>query len=136
MLEELKQSVETTAIFAAEAHYKGKGWSVLRVSRVRGDHSGYDFYLERGDEVRRVEVKGCSAIYGIPDLYETEIDPETMLLVADELCVVYCSKDLQIPRIAVIPREEIPAMFVKPKLGYRISGKFKSAKYMDKFFAN
>jgi hypothetical protein len=75
-------------------------------------------------------------MYGIPDLYETEIDPATNLLIADELCVVYCSAGLPKPKIAVIPRLEIPTDFIKPKLGYRISSKFKKAEYIDKFFVS
>ena len=71
-----------------------------------------------------VEVKGCSRLYQIPDLFSSEIDRDTLRLIGDELCVVYIIGDEPI-RIARIPRDALLPEHIKIKYGYRISGKFK-----------
>lgn len=125
--------VETDAIAFVTQYYSGRGYSVENVCRKkRGQHAGYDLLVKKGTEVYRVEVKGCSRPYGIPDPYSTEFDPETRRLVADLLCVVYFRPD-QKPELAVIPRESIPPDCVHPKITYRISGKFKNEKTIRRF---
>jgi Glu-tRNA(Gln) amidotransferase subunit E-like FAD-binding protein len=81
--------IEIKAIKYAKEMYRQIGWTVTNVTRAGGAHTGYDLHLERGSEKLRVEVKGCSRLYQIPDLYSSEIDKETLRLIADELCVVY-----------------------------------------------
>ncbi len=123
--------VEIRAMNLAEHYYKKKGWEVKNVARLGAEHIGYDLLLERGSERRKVEVKGCTTLYGIPDPYHTEFD-DSLRLVADELFVAYFLPEGQ-RKLAIIPREKIPAKYVLPRHGYRISGKFKNAKEMDEF---
>lgn len=78
-----------------------------------------------------VEVKGCTRMYHILDLYETEFDSEKRLI-ADKLCVVYLLPETQ-PRLAIIPRDAIPPEYVLQKAGWRISGRFKNERTIGKF---
>ncbi len=128
--------IELRAIRFAEAFYEHLGWKVLNVSKVRGSHAGYDLLLEQNSERLTVEVKGCSSLYQIPDLYETEIDRETKRLAADELCVVYWLADDHPPQLARIPREALEPEYITPKLGYRISGRFKNERSLEKFMVD
>ncbi|WP_263378458.1 hypothetical protein [Granulicella paludicola] len=105
--------------------YERLRYIITNVSHARGNHMGYDLYLEKDDHTLRVEVKGCSKLYQIPDLYATEIDRDTLQLVADELCVVYLVGDAPV-QIARIPREALQPEHIIPKYGYRISGRFKN----------
>jgi hypothetical protein len=120
----------------AESHYRAQGWDVDNVARRTKQHVGYDLFLKKGPEQRRVEVKGCSSLYGIPDLNHTEFSADangSLRLVADELCVVYFLPNGKCKR-AIIPGEKILPRFVQTlKPMYRISGKFKNAREMDKF---
>jgi hypothetical protein len=127
----MEDSVETRAINLVVGYYESRDWEVTNVSRARGDHGGYDLLVQRGSERLNVEVKGCTRRYGIPDPYITEFDPESRRLIADILCVVYFWCDP--PQLAIIPRDAIPPEYVVPKFGYRISGKFKNARTIDKF---
>ena len=121
----MDERIELRAMKFAEDYYEKLGWKVVNVARVRGDHAGYDLFLEKDSQKLTVEVKGCSRAFNIPDLYATEIDSTTRRLIADELCVVYYLRDGRPPHIARIPRDAInPSMFAK--LGYRISGRFKN----------
>lgn len=47
----------------AEAYYERLGWTVVNVAHVRGDHAGYDLFLEKDSERTTVEVRGCSRLY-------------------------------------------------------------------------
>jgi hypothetical protein len=131
-----EDKIDVRAMKWAKCFYEKKGWRVTDVARRRNEHSGYDLFLEKGSEQRMVEVKGCSTLYGIPDLHHNEFIADangSLRLVADELCVVYFLPDGQRKR-AIIPREEIPPEFVVTlRPSYRISGKFKNAKEMDEF---
>jgi hypothetical protein len=127
-----EERIELGAMKFAESYYEKSGWKVKNMSRKGGEHAGYDLYLERGSEERKVEVKGCTKLYGIPDFYHAEIDRESKRLVADELCVVYFLPGRK-HKLAIIPREDIPPDSVVPKLGYRLR-KFKNARVMKKFF--
>ena len=119
------------AIGLAKAHFAGDRFVVEDVSRKRG-HNGYDLIISRGSERRTVEVKGCSREWQIPDLFSTEFD-ESRVLIADLLCVVYLF-DRSNPSICVIPREAIPPEYVVPKMGFRISGKFKRRDVLEKYW--
>jgi hypothetical protein len=131
MEDQQEDRVEVRAIRLAECYYKNKGWEVKNVARLGAEHAGYDLFLQKGSEQRKVEVKGCTTLYGIPDPYHTEFD-DSLRLVADELCVVYFLPDGQ-RKLAIIPREEIPTKYVLPRRGYRISGSFRNAREMDRF---
>jgi hypothetical protein len=129
----VEESIEIRAIKYASRHYEKAGWRVMNVSRARGNHAGYDLFLEKDSEQLKVEVKGSSkTFYGIPDLYHSEIDPESNRLIADELCVVYFPTNMQ-PRLARIPREAIPPDAVVPKHGYRIRAAYKNKKAIQNF---
>jgi len=114
-----EERVELRAMKFAESYYGKSGWKVRNVSRIGGEHSGYDLFLEKGSEQLKVEVKGCKKLYGIPDFYDTEIDRESKRLIADELCVVYFLHDNQ-NKLAIISRSDIPPDGIIPKLGYRL----------------
>ena len=123
-------SVEKPAIARAKAFYASEGYEVEDVSRVRG-HNGYDLVATRDGITQKVEVKGCSRPWQIPDFFVTEFD-ENQRLVADVLCVVYFAPELK-GTICLIPRDAIPAEFVVPKRGYRISGRFKKQSVLSQF---
>jgi hypothetical protein len=127
-----EERVELRAMKFAEDYYEKVGWKVMNVSRDGGEYAGYDLLLEKGSEKRKVEVKGCRKLYGIPDFYEAEINRESKRLVADELCVVYFLPN-RLRKLAIIRREDILPDNLVPKLGYRLR-KFKNAKVMKKFF--
>jgi hypothetical protein len=119
--------VEIKAVQFAERFYDKLGWKVVNVSKVRGSHSGYDLFLEKDGQRLNVEVKGCTRLFQIPDLFSTEIDRETLRLIADELCVVYYSKEEGfLLGAARIPRAALLAEHITIKYGYRISGRFKN----------
>ena len=127
------ERIETRAVTFAEAYYESIGWTVKNVSRVRGDHAGYDLFLEKDGAKLMVEVKGCSRLFQIPDLYGSEIDAATKMLIADELCVVYFLPGEDVPQLARIPRSALDPQYIVPKLGYRISGRFKNKRMMERF---
>jgi len=89
-------------------HYESLGFEFKNVTRVRGEHGGYDLLAIKGSERITAEVKGCTRPYGIPDPYFTEFDPESRRLIADVLCVVYFPPATEAPRLAIIPRDAIP----------------------------
>jgi hypothetical protein len=125
--------VELRAVELVTQYYQSRGWTVTDVSRVRGEHGGYDLLVIKGPEQLKVEVKGCTRSYGIPDPYHTEFDPVSRRLIADVMCVVYFLSDPPQPQLAIIPRDKIPPEYVVPKFGYRISGKFKNAETITQF---
>lgn len=59
--------VEVRAVELVVQYYESRGWAVTDVSRVRGEHGGYDLLVTKGSEQLKVEVKGCTRPYGIPD---------------------------------------------------------------------
>ena len=130
---EIRMRVENLAINAALTHFAQKpGWSVQHVSGKPG-HSGYDLFAtdQRGKHVR-IEVKGSSHEWQIPDLYSSEVDPSTGLLVADLLCLVYCVAGVA-KSLTAIPREEIRPDELWRKATYYISGKVKKASRIGKY---
>ncbi len=128
----VSDSVEKRAVEFVTAYYVRKGYVVTNVTRVRGDHGGYDLVAKSNEGELRLEVKGCSRPWGIPDPYCTEFDADTRRLVADFLCVVYFIGDVP-PQLAIIPRDAIPPEYVVPKFGYRISGRFKNKATISPF---
>jgi hypothetical protein len=130
---EIEGRVELRAMALVKRYYESKDWEVKNVSKARGDHGGYDYLITKGSEQLRVEVKGCTRAYGIPDPYHTEFHPESRQLIADVLCVAYfiAGKETQ---LAIIPRSAILPEHVTQKISYRISGKFKNAKAITPWF--
>lgn len=122
--------IELQAIHLASEYFSKQGYRVEDVSRLRG-HNGYDLVATSNSEAIKVEVKGCSRAWQIPDLFSTEFD-EGKRLVADYLCVVYFIAD-EPPKLCLIPREAIPPTDVKPKSGYRISSRFKKQTILEKY---
>ena len=119
-------SIEKRAMRFVRLHLKNKE-KFRQVEDVSRDpeHLGYDFIARKGKETRKIEVKGCSCLWGILDPYSTEFKESTKRLVADFLYVVYFCKGKRI-RLCRIPRNGIPPKFVIPRTTYRISGKFKN----------
>lgn len=87
--------------------------------------------LIRDSEQLKIEIKGCTVPWGIPDPYHTEFDDQKRL-VADFLYVVYFLGE-QPPQLCVIPRDAIDPSKVTRRQGYRISGSFKKESVMKKF---
>ncbi|HEV1994036.1 MAG TPA: DUF3883 domain-containing protein [Candidatus Acidoferrum sp.] len=131
----MKGRVEDRAMKFAECYYRKKGWEVKNVARARGEHFGYDLFLERGSERLKVEVKGSAKPYhGIPDLYKNEVD-EHKRLRADFLCVVYFPLGKP-EKLAIIPRDRILPDCLKPKISYCISSKFKGPESIREFLVD
>jgi hypothetical protein len=122
--------IEKQAIDCAIEYLSTEGYSVRDVSRVRG-HNGYDLLAERGTETLRVEVKGCSREWQIPDLFDTEFDKDRRLI-ADILCVVYFANDLA-THLCLIPRDAIPPDVVVEKRTYRLRSSFKKRAVLEVF---
>lgn len=101
------------------------------VSRTRGK-KGFDLLARRDGEELKIEVKGCTRPWHIPDAYATEFDAERRL-VADFLYVVYFLETEARPILCVIPRAAIDPGMVMPRHGFRISGRFKNARVLQKF---
>ena len=121
--------VEMKAISTAIRYFKDKGYVVQNVSRIRG-HNGYDLIVTRRRKNLKVEVKGCTRMWQIPDPYVTEFDAKKRL-VADFLCVVYFIK-AEPTKICMIPRKAILPEHVIPKSGYRIRSTFKKQSVLGK----
>ncbi len=79
----------------------------------------------------KIEVKGCSRPWGIPDPYITEFDDERRLI-ADFLYVVYMLEGEE-PKLCVIPRDALNPDDIVPKFGYRIASRFKKKSVLEKF---
>lgn len=127
----MPERIELLAITIAAAHFERQGYSVENVSRVRG-HNGYDLLIRREQQSSKVEVKGCSREWQIPDLFSTEFDADRTL-VADLLCVIYFTQEHQASGMCIIPRAEIPREYVIPKTGFRISSRFKKKAVLERF---
>lgn len=123
--------VEVRAIDLAKHYFTEQGYTVEDVSRKRG-HNGYDFLISRENAQSKVEVKGYSRKWQIPDLFSTKFD-QNKRLIADILCVVYLIKS-QKPSICVIPRNAIPPSDVTPKISYRISSRFEKNSVLEKYW--
>lgn len=127
----MPESVEQRAITFATQFLEKRGYAVQNVSASR-EHKGYDLIAERrGEKALKIEVKGCTRPWGIPDPYVTEFDSQRRL-VADFLYVVYFIGS-DPPALCAIPRESIPPDLIVPKMGYRISSRFKKERILKKF---
>jgi hypothetical protein len=117
----MPKEVEQKAISVSKQYLESRGYSIEDVSRKRAHH-GYDFIVRRRQENLKVEVKGCTRMWRIPDLYVSEFDKEKRLI-ADFLCVVYFI-ELEKPKVCMIPRDSIKPEYVKRLSRYRISSVF------------
>jgi len=126
----MKSQVEQDAIAYATRFLEVRGYKVDNVTRNRR-HKGYDLLALRTHEELKIEVKGCTRPWGIPDLFFTEFDAERRLI-ADYLYVVYFL-DGMAPQLCVIPRDAIDPSMVTPKQGWRIRSTFKKEAVMAKF---
>lgn len=126
--------IEEKAMSIVKAYLERQGYVVKNVSKGKrpdSEHRGYDLVAKKAGELPlKIEVKGCSRLWGIPDQYVTEFDAERRL-VADFLYVVYfCEEQSQ---LCVIPRDELKPEYIVPKAGYRISSRFKKKKVLERF---
>ena len=129
----MPREVEQKAISVSKQHLESRGYSVEDVSRVRAHH-GYDLTARGRQENLKVEVKGCTRMWRIPDLYVSEFDKKKRLI-ADFLCVVYFIK-LEEPKVCMIPRDSIKPEYVSPLSRYRISSKFTKESVLRPFLNN
>ncbi len=122
--------IEQKAISVAKRYLRNRGYAVEDVTRNR-EHRGYELVATKGDEALKIEVKGCTRPWGIPDPYVTEFDEEKRL-VADFLYVVYFIRKRD-PKLCTIPRDAINPEYVTPKHGFRISARFKKESALKPF---
>lgn len=122
--------VELRAIDLAKHYFKERGYSVDHVSGKKG-HGGYDLLICKGKKKVKIEVKGCTREWQIPDLFVTEFDEEKGLT-ADFLCVVYFIEKRK-PSLCLIPREVIKPCDVTPKKAYRISSRIKKRSILEPY---
>jgi hypothetical protein len=122
--------VELRAVALAKKHFLADGYSVDDVSRKRG-HNGYDLLVQKDGRRLKIEVKGATRPWGIPDPYNTEFD-ESRRLVADLLCVVYFIGN-EAPKMCLIPKEAILPEDVSVRVGFRISSRFKKESVLSKY---
>lgn len=125
---------EEKAIQVATQYLQKQGYEVTNVSRGKrrnSEHNGYDLVAQNaGKSLVKIEVKGCTRPWGIPDPYETEFKDGR--LVADFLYVVYFLKD-EAPKLCIIPRDAFQPEHIKQKIGYRISSHFKNKKSLAQY---
>jgi Protein NO VEIN, C-terminal len=126
--------VEDRAVEFVIRYLERQGYDVKNVSkskRSNPDCKGFDLLAEKLGAKVKIEVKGCRRQWQIPDLFSTEFDIHRRL-VADYLYVVYFLGESE-PQLCIIPRDEISPDYVIPKSGYRISGRFKNKRSLEKF---
>ena len=124
-------SIEKEAIKYVIKYLRKKGFDVGDVSRKRG-YNGYDLLAQKKRKKPvRIEVKGCTRPWCIPDPYITEFDNQKSL-VADFMYVVYFLGNSR-PALYIIPRKAFKPEFIKPKCGYRISSRFKNEQNLKKY---
>lgn len=127
--------VENRAIEFVVQYLVRQGYGVKNVSRSKRSnpaYKGFDLLAEKpGVAGVKIEVKGSSRAWQIPDLFSTELD-EQLRLVADYLYVVYFLGESD-PQLCVIPRDAINREHVSRKSGYRISSRFKNRQSLEKF---
>jgi Protein NO VEIN, C-terminal len=125
--------VEDTAIKIVTEYFQTLGYDINNVSkgkRPESEHRGYDLIARKAGETIKIEVKGCTRRWGIPDPYETEFDSEKRL-VADLLCIAYIfGSETQ---LCVIPREAIKPEDIVPRKGYRFRSHFKNEKSLSQY---
>jgi hypothetical protein len=125
--------VEERAIEIAIRFLEERQYVVENVSRGKGknsEHKGYDLIARKaGETPLRIEVKGCTRPWAIPDPYITEFDQDRQL-VADFLYVVYFCGDDD-PKLCAIPREAFQPDDVVPKFGYRIRSRVKRKSVLE-----
>jgi Holliday junction resolvase-like predicted endonuclease len=129
----MPKRIEEKAMSVAKQYLESQGYRVKDVSTSPARH-GYDLIATRRQENLKVEVKGCTRMWQIPDLFESEFQGKKgkKRLTADLLCVVYFTKSEQ-PKVCMIPREEIPPEYVTLRRAYRISSKFKKQRVLRRF---
>lgn len=126
-------SVETRAIeFVQNYLEEEKVFHQIENVTKNPHHLGYDFIARKGKKRIKIEVKGCSHLWGIPDLYYTEVAKRPKRLVADYLYVVYFI-GRKPPRLCKIPRRAIKSESFLLKRSYRISGKFKNERMLGRY---
>jgi hypothetical protein len=126
----VSNETEINAIAVSIRHLQNQGYVVKDVSRDR-THKGYDLIATKGRRSLKIEVKGCTRMWQIPDPYVTEFDSEKRL-VADFLCVVYFSESER-EKLCMIPRKAILPEYVVPKSAYRIRSVFKKPSELEQF---
>jgi hypothetical protein len=127
MGEHMAESVERQAMALARRYFERNGWEVVDVTRLSGEHAGYDLSVTKDSKRLKIEVKGSSKAYaGIPDLYGASVDQDRRL-VADMLCVAYFPESGPV-KMAIKLRDDFPPDAMVPKFSYCIKNEYKNAK--------
>lgn len=130
----MPNKVENDAIEVATKYLEKEGYTVQNVSRGKGrdsEHRGYDLVADKDGARIKIEVKGCTRPWNIPDPYATEFDDDHRL-VADFLYVVYFINEQPV-RLCGVPRDAFKPEDITKKLGYRISSRFKNKKSLEPY---
>jgi len=131
----MPNDTENKAITLVTEYLRKQGYEVENVSRGKrrnSEHRVYDLIATKpGEGPVRIEVKGSTREWGIPDPYVTEFDSERRL-VADFLYVVYFL-DGEPPTLCAIPRDAFKPEDIRPKSAYRISSRFKNKKSLEPY---
>lgn len=122
---------EQKAIKFVKAYLKRDGFTNIQNVEHNRQHNGYDLIATKSKQRIKIEVKGCTRPWGIPDPYSTEFDNKKRL-VADFMYVVYLLGKSK-PKLCIIPRRAFKPEFIKPKFGYRISSGFKNQSQLEKY---
>lgn len=127
----MAESIEKQAMALAREYFERKEWKVVDVSRLSGEHAGYDLHVTKDSKLLKVEVKGSAKSFeGIPDLYGASVDND-MRLVADVLCVGYFPESAP-PKMAIMLRDDFPPSAMQPKLSYCIKNEYKNRDSISK----
>jgi hypothetical protein len=119
---------ESAAMRFVRRWAQSKGIAVKDVSR---SGLGYDYRFTYHDgKIEKVEVKGISKPYGIPDMRVNEF--RNKRLKADHLLVVGCATSPKKRRLYKIPRNAIKPNNLKLLQTYRIT-RFQAKKNMEKY---
>jgi len=122
--------IENRALAFATHFFRKRGCTVEDVSHDRGV-LGCDLVVTCRGKRSKIEVKGCSREWQIPDLHSTEFD-ERRRLVADFLCVVYYIGKAP-PVLCLIPRRAIKPEHLTKLTRYRIKSGVKKEAVLGRF---
>jgi hypothetical protein len=127
----MADSVEKQGMELAKQYFEKNGWLVKDVSRLSGEHAGYDLLVTKDSKRLKVEVKGSASPYqGIPDLSGASVDKDKRLI-ADILCVGYFPQ-IGPRKMAIKLRDDFPPEAMQPKSSYCIKNQYKNLESISK----
>lgn len=113
---------EQKAVAFAIRWWRRRGYRVENVSNTRG-HNGYDLLARKRSRRYKIEVKGCTRMWQVPDFHQTEVDGRG--IVADFLQVVYYLEGRRKAFSCVVPRSKLPRSVFRPLGRFRLASRLK-----------